>query len=201
MQQESGTKNIRNSRSGRFGPWISAHRRHVFSRCQIQHDKIKRKALLAPNTTNHDSVGGPPNHPNEDQQAKVMGRTFGTNLGNTIDLGAVVGGMEVNRVRDYTLTAQGSAYLGTSSDSENTDCQSHFGRSLLATTGIRQRMGTTRTGHGPGSRKSPIPSQTFPRAYRTFVPVRKHVRPIGKRKRSRELAHGRERNGEPFWLG
>jgi hypothetical protein len=66
---------------------------------QNQHDKIKRKALLAPNPAVHNnfhSFGDPSNAISGDQSTKM--RTFGTNMVNAVNLGAVVEGMEANGV-------------------------------------------------------------------------------------------------------
>jgi len=106
IHRENGTKNTRNSKSA-----LSVHNL-PYSNLQnhtccikAQHDKIKRKALLAPNTTGQDvsmGFGRSLNHVvdrqiHEDHQGK--GRTgFGS---NTVDLGAVIGGMEANGVYLY----------------------------------------------------------------------------------------------------
>jgi hypothetical protein len=120
IHRENGTKNIRNSKSA-----LSIHNL-PYSNLQnntyctkAQHDKIKRKALLAPNTTGQDisvGFGGSLNHvvdrqTHEEHQGK--GRTgFGSNV---VDLGAVIGGMEANGVYlylscEYTSTDQLGTY-------------------------------------------------------------------------------------------
>lgn len=67
---------------------------------QTQHDKIKRKALLAPNLNGHDtsltlSANITENkHVHPGHQAKARN---GVGIGNNaVDLGAVVGGMEAS---------------------------------------------------------------------------------------------------------
>jgi hypothetical protein len=71
---------------------------HIY---KAQHDKIKRKALLAPNATTQDTPlgfgGNLSRQAHEEQHGKGrMG--FGN---NTVDLGAVIGGMEANGVASY----------------------------------------------------------------------------------------------------
>jgi hypothetical protein len=106
IHRENGTKNIRNSRSA-LSIYNFQYSNIQNNTCCIkaQHDKIKRKALLAPNTTGQDvsvGFGGSLSHvvdrqTLEDHQGK--GRTgFGS---NTVDLGAVIGGMEANGVYLY----------------------------------------------------------------------------------------------------
>jgi len=84
----------------------SRERDKEYQKLKAQHDRIKRKALLAPTTTGQDAsltFGGNVNHTigrqtHEDQHIK--GRT-GVNFGNnnTVDLGAVIGGMEANGIQ------------------------------------------------------------------------------------------------------
>lgn len=60
---------------------------------QVQYDKIKRKALLAPNVGGQDGnrLFGAPlnNHQNNDQQARAQ-QAFGINSGNIMDIGVGV---------------------------------------------------------------------------------------------------------------
>jgi hypothetical protein len=64
----------------------------VLTGIKAQYDKIKRKALLAPN------FGGPEMPAQQPDDGSHRTRPFGNNMGNSIDLGAVVGGMEANGV-------------------------------------------------------------------------------------------------------
>lgn len=74
-----------------------------YQKLKTQHDKIKRKALLTPNPIGREHLGfegpvhPPDRHAPEGQHPKV--RTFGTNMGNAVDLEAVVGGMEANGIQ------------------------------------------------------------------------------------------------------
>ncbi|KAJ4472203.1 hypothetical protein J3R30DRAFT_3523872 [Lentinula aciculospora] len=70
-------------------------REKEYQKLKAQHDRIKRKALLGPNLTVNDH--GPTNQISEDQRVGM--RSFGTNVGNNVDFGAVVGGMEVNGIQ------------------------------------------------------------------------------------------------------
>lgn len=95
---------------------------------QAQHDKIKRKTLLAPSlaiTGGNDQLNlhAPPKQMNDEHQSRH--RPFGTNLGNTVDLGAVVGGMEANGVVNSSLKRTIDFPLNWDwhfADSENADC-------------------------------------------------------------------------------
>jgi len=81
----------------------SRERDKEYQKLKAQHDKIKRKALLAPNTTGQDvsvGFGGSLSHvvdrqTLEDHQGKGS-TSFGS---NTVDLGAVIGGMEANGIQ------------------------------------------------------------------------------------------------------
>ncbi|KAI0939068.1 hypothetical protein AcV5_000586 [Taiwanofungus camphoratus] len=80
-----------------------------YQKLKTQYDKIKRKALLAPNVVGGDSAiplinENPANHTGErsalDEHTNKMrqGMPFGTTLG-AVDVGAVVGGMEANSIQ------------------------------------------------------------------------------------------------------
>jgi hypothetical protein len=113
---------------------------------KAQHDKIKRKALLAPNATGQDvsmGFGGGLNHAvggqtHEDQQVKGrIGMGFGS---NTVDLGAVIGGMEANGVSSY-LRYEYTSTDPHLADSEDTDCEP-YNRNTLCTS-AKHRLGST----------------------------------------------------------
>ena len=67
---------------------------------QVQHDKLKRRALLssstipAGNVGNENGVLGNPLHIHLDDPLLKSRAFLGTNAGNSVDLEAVVGGME-----------------------------------------------------------------------------------------------------------
>ncbi|KAF7980939.1 hypothetical protein HWV62_36165 [Athelia sp. TMB] len=80
----------------------SRDRDKEYQKLKAQHDKIKRKALLAggpPNNEHLQSLSGNPGHPaarQHQEEQQIRGRTgmmFGS---NAVDLGVVVGGMEAN---------------------------------------------------------------------------------------------------------
>ncbi|KAI0921955.1 hypothetical protein AcW2_006780 [Taiwanofungus camphoratus] len=87
-----------------------------YQKLKTQYDKIKRKALLAPNVVGGDSAiplinENPANHTGErsalDEHLNKMrqGMPFGTTLG-AVDVGAVVGDMEANSVRHFICSSK-----------------------------------------------------------------------------------------------
>lgn len=70
----------------------SRERDKEYQKLKAQHDKIKRKALLAPNF----SIQNEANNHEEDPQRLVA---FGGSRSNAVDLTAVVGGMEANGIQ------------------------------------------------------------------------------------------------------
>ncbi|KAJ3904862.1 hypothetical protein F5879DRAFT_952998 [Lentinula edodes] len=73
-------------------------REKEYQKLKAQHDKIKRKALLGPNlTANEPSINGSNNQLSDDQRAGM--RNFAPKVGNNLDFGAVVGGMEANGIQ------------------------------------------------------------------------------------------------------
>jgi hypothetical protein len=100
--QGNTTRSTKNSRSDLAAPTPLPFRLHSQ---QAQYDKIKRKALLAPNATGLDAAlafGGNMNHvierqAHEDQRGG--GRAGGGFSNDAVNIGAVVGGMEANGVR------------------------------------------------------------------------------------------------------
>ena len=96
-------------------------------KCQNHYDKIKRKALLAPNTLPADVSGGfvapPPVQSDhlDRHQPRYRGATGGLSTSTTggVDIGAVVGGMEASGVYPDTLsdsiTFVANAYITRSS--------------------------------------------------------------------------------------
>lgn len=101
MHQGKGIKNIKNSESVCL-IYISICSSLIS--WQVQYDKIKRKALLAPNPNAPDGprgFGGPLNSAVDRQtqdEPQNKTRPFATNLGNSVNLGNIVGGMEANGV-------------------------------------------------------------------------------------------------------
>jgi hypothetical protein len=71
---------------------------------QSQHDKIKRKALLAPNAPG----GAAANHSSDDPHSNKL-RAFA----NPVDLGAVVGGMEASGVFRSTCSSRVCVLTGS----------------------------------------------------------------------------------------
>ncbi|KAH7916154.1 hypothetical protein BJ138DRAFT_689197 [Hygrophoropsis aurantiaca] len=86
----------------------SRDREKEYQKLKIQHDKIKRKALLAPS-------GGPPgqnlahsietNHSAPNRQAQT---DQNRRMGNSVDIGAVVGGMEASGIQRTPLITRTS---------------------------------------------------------------------------------------------
>jgi hypothetical protein len=171
-QQENETKNTRNLRSILYITlWLIYNRTHT----KAQHDKIKRKALLAPNAIGQDtSLGfsGNLNHTidrqaHEDQHTK--GRT-GMGFGNnTVDLGAVVGGMEANGVESY-LRSEYACYIDHLSvvDSKNTDCEPHHRSNLRTST---NRLGPAPTHSRTRTQKEPNTAPAFRKCTRSSIPL------------------------------
>ena len=84
------------------------------TRLQSQHDKIRRKALLAPQAGPL-AFGGASNigidhqqHSQAQDDAQLRPRGFGVNLANAVGLDVLVGGMEANRVRAFRVLRIGS---------------------------------------------------------------------------------------------
>ena len=77
---------------------------------QYQHDKIKRKALIAPNTVASENQVGfsGTNNINMERPSpsdhQIQPRSFGANLGNTVNIGAIVGGMEASGVKPHRIS-------------------------------------------------------------------------------------------------
>ena len=73
---------------------------------QSQHDKIRRKALLAPNPAQAgplafvgaNNIGIDQQHQLAQEDSQLRPRGFGVNLANAGNLDVLVGGMEANRV-------------------------------------------------------------------------------------------------------
>ncbi|KAJ3990288.1 hypothetical protein F5890DRAFT_1480904 [Lentinula detonsa] len=90
-------------------------REKEYQKLKVQHDKIKRKALLGPNfTANEPSLNAPTNHTTEGQWSGI--RSFGNNVGNNVDFGAVVGGMEANGIQRTPIVNRANSFpnrLGT----------------------------------------------------------------------------------------
>jgi hypothetical protein len=104
MLRESGTRSTKNSR---FDGIKYRDLTPPLTSLQHQHDKIKRKALLAPNTVGQDNsacLGGPQTDRRTATDHQVHSRTFGANLGNASNFGAIVGGMDANGVELLLLT-------------------------------------------------------------------------------------------------
>ncbi|GLB33523.1 putative chiasma assembly protein [Lyophyllum shimeji] len=85
----------------------SRDREKEYQKLKLLHDKLKRKALLAPHPSGHD--GHPSLGLNEEQHLKQ--RAFGTNLGNAVNLGAVVGGMEATGVQRTPIVNRTMAFI------------------------------------------------------------------------------------------
>ncbi|KAF5388366.1 hypothetical protein D9615_000139 [Tricholomella constricta] len=94
----------------------SRDREKEYQKLKLLHDKFKRRALLAPHPVGHEGHPAFGGHANDDQQQKQ--RAFGMNMGNTVNLGAVVGGMEANGIqrtpivnRTMTFAPQGLSHV------------------------------------------------------------------------------------------
>jgi hypothetical protein len=141
---------------------------------KAQHDKIKRKALLAPNATGQDvslGFGGNLNNAigrqaHEDQHSK--GRGFGS---NAIDLGAVIGGMEANGVKSYLCRNYTKADYQDIIDPEDTDCEPYH-RSALRTA-TKYCLGSTSTRSGTSTSKEK--SSTIWRSPRSSFPLELYI--------------------------
>ncbi|KAG5646471.1 hypothetical protein DXG03_003521 [Asterophora parasitica] len=84
---------------------------------QLAHDKFKRRALLAPHPAGagHEGLSSF-GHTNDDQQQQKQQRPLGMHMGNTtVNLGAVVGGMETNGASHDFLLGASSCLIYSSS--------------------------------------------------------------------------------------
>ncbi|TFY80277.1 hypothetical protein EWM64_g3732 [Hericium alpestre] len=78
----------------------SREREKEYQKLKVQHDKIKRKALLQPDPIGNAGFAFNPSanmdRMHADEHASRNRATFGGNCTNNVDIGAVVGGMEAN---------------------------------------------------------------------------------------------------------
>lgn len=125
VREANGELNILNNKKAELERDVELERRKVrelqdasreqnkeYLKLKVQHDKLKRRALLSSNTIpagnvgNENGVLGNPLH-NYLDEPLVRSRAFlGTNAGNSVDLEAVVGGMEASGIQRTPIVAR-----------------------------------------------------------------------------------------------
>ncbi|ESK93774.1 e3 ubiquitin-protein ligase ccnb1ip1 [Moniliophthora roreri MCA 2997] len=78
-----------------------------YQKLKVQHDKMKRKTVLAPSLA---SVNAPANQVSLEESRNL--RAFTANMANTVDIGAVVGGMEANGIQRTPIVNRTGTYPG-----------------------------------------------------------------------------------------
>ncbi|KAJ3842501.1 hypothetical protein F5878DRAFT_576689 [Lentinula raphanica] len=122
-------------------------REKEYQKLKAQHDKIKRKALLGPSNfaANETSSNVPTNQMLEDQWGGT--RTFATNVGNNVDFGAVVGGMEANGIQRTPIVNRATSFPNRLGPTDG------WGQNASGSGALNQRQRTNRAG---GTHRQPL---------------------------------------------
>lgn len=143
---------------------------------QLLHDKLKRKALLVLGPIGQDGLhnvnGGPHGHLNEDHSANHRG--FGANIGNNVNLGAVVGGVEANAVGSYHNSSLFPGLYGIGLDPEDANWESDNQWPVLTAGWMATATTTGSTAINSDPYKKPFASTTLCCSNRPLLSIRTH---------------------------
>lgn len=124
-----------------------------YLKLKVQHDKLKRRAMLSSNTIpagnvgNENGVLGNPIHIRLDDPHLKSRAFLGTNAGNSVDLEAVVGGMEASGIQRTPIVARtsGGQYLPSPQRNNGWAQQQNAGQTQGRITSHRQHFTTAGT--------------------------------------------------------